>query len=580
MTNKKVTRRGFLKGVAVAAGSGVLAACAPQVVKETVIVEKPVEKVVEKVVKETVIVEGTPKVVEKVVTVAPPAKPEAPAPTGQVVIATTNLAICRNLHPDHCQYEIDHQIAAQVTEGLLGFSSKDLALYPRLAKSYEVLEDGKVLAFELREGITFSNGMPLTAEDVKYGIEHLISNDAATNGYKAMLITAEFKEVKVTGPLSLEVHLGKASTVVIEALARIYFVPKALLEEETDSLTGSLARYPIGTGPYIVTHHEMDDITLEARPDYWGEPKPRIQKVVFPAYADEIACAVAFRVGEADVGQYVPEPMEGLEKSGLTLLTSAALTYRSIYMDNTHPIIADKTVRQALMHAIDRQAIIDDINLGWGVLSTQMLPSSSPYFNPNVKQYDYNPEKAVEMLAGAGWTKGPDGVLQKDGEPFVVEIEAGATTKEQMDIAQFVQRQWKEIGVNAEIRQSADFSARQAYMDSPQHGPMVWHTGITLDPVGSHMCCFGKDATWGGRNWENDELSALMEKAAAEFDFEKKKDLMWRLQEITAEELPDFWLNNSVAGVLVKPNLRGITLNYGPGALGWLAHIEEWYWEE
>ena len=579
----KLTRRKFLKGLAVAAGSGVLASCAPQVVKETVIVEKPVEKVVEKVVKETVIVEGTPKVVEKVVekvvTATPPPKPAAAAPTGQVVVASYGLDICRNMHPNQAQYEIGDTISGQVHEGLLGYSSKDLSFYPRLAKSYEVLEGGEVLAFELREGIKFSNGMPLTVEDVKYAYDYLFLDDAAKNAYKGFMTAAEFKEVKITGPSSLEFHFGKASSAVLEALARTYINPKSLLEKETDSLTGPLTRNPIGTGPYVVAEHELDDIVLEARPDYWGEPKPRIKRVVFPAFADGTACAAALRAGEADIGGYIAESMAGLEDEGFVLQTSPALTFRSMYVDHTNPIMSDKRVRQALMHAIDRQVLLDDVQLGWGVVATQMLQPNSPYFNPNVKQYDYNPQKALEILTGAGWTKGPDGILQKDGQRFEIEIEAPTTSKDSMDTALFVQRQWKEIGIDVEIYQTADASARQAYFDKPERGLMTYHTGITVDPVGSFVANWGKDSYWGARHWENSEYDELVAKLGAEFDFAKRKAICWRIQEIMAEELPDLWFSNSTGGLLLKRELKGITLNYGPGTAGWMQHVEEWYWE-
>lgn len=324
---------------------------------------------------------------------------------GSAFAQQTDLTIAIQLEPPHMDPTsaaagaIDSVLYSNVFEGLTRFMA-DGSVVPGLAASWEISEDGLTYTFTLRDGVKFHDGTTMDAEDVKFSLDRIGAEDSA-NAQKA-LYTA-IAEVNVIDPLTVEVNLSEKNGNMLFNLAwgdAVIVAP--------ESIQG-IKQLPIGTGAFkFDSWTQGDKVELVRNNEYWGEAA-KLEKATFKFISDPTAAFAAVMAEDVDVFSGFPAPenipqFEADPRFQVILGNTEGETILST--NNKMPPFDNVKVREALAHAIDRQAIIDGAMFGLGTpIGTHFAPHNPAYVDLTA-QSAYDPEKAKALLAEAGF---PDG---------------------------------------------------------------------------------------------------------------------------------------------------------------------------
>lgn len=324
-----------------------------------------------------------------------------------------------------------------VYEGLVQIDSQG-AVQPLLATSWDRSPDGKEYTFHLREDVKFSNGDDFTADTAKFSIDR-VKTDAWTNGLKSQMKVVEATEV--VDRHTLKVRLSRPSNQWLWAMGT--FVGAMMTPNGVDKL----AERPVGTGPYVVEHWAVgQSLTFEARPDYWG-PKPANNVAAIRYFSDAVGATNALQSGDVDVvwSMQSPELIDVLRGYHVQVGTTNGEVLLS--MNNARAPFNDVRVRQAVMYAIDRQAVIDTAWNGFGLDTGGVpVPPTDPWYQPS-QQYPFDPDRARQLLKEAGINETNNTVT------FTVPSLPYASA-----ISELVVSQLRDVGLNVKI-QSVEFPA-------------------------------------------------------------------------------------------------------------------------
>ena len=488
----------------------VLSACAPsapQTIIETVLVESAPE-----LVEKTVVVEKTVEVL-----VTPTAQP-----TGPNVVYIGLDGEPNTFDPHLTTGRLSESFMSNVFDGLTAHDQNG-ALVPALATSWEPLDDLN-WEFKLREGVKFHNGEDFTADDVKFTLDRVLEPERnATIAPLLINITG----VEIVDDYTVRITIAEPDLMLPARLAELYghMLPKDYVEEKGDEF---IALNPIGTGPYKFVEWVKDDhITLVPNQDYWGVVPPIDELVVRPI-KDNGARVAALLAGEVDVINGIPTSQEPVVANypGVQALRIPSPRIYYISMDVRKPPFDNKLVRQALNYAIDRQGIVDNLFAGFGVPAAVNYPRASWGFNPDLAPYPYDPEKAKELLAEAGYPNGFD----TEFDTFVGRLPSHDT------IAQAVVEQLAEVGVNAKVN-AFEFGAFSERRIGGQHAPLfVYSIGDwALEPVWMFGWLTQGQA---GHYWTTPEWEALLAELSKTYDPQARIPLYHQVQDMLYEEAP------------------------------------------
>jgi peptide/nickel transport system substrate-binding protein len=430
--------------------ASLLAACGAT--PEPQVVEKEVTKVVPQKVVETVIVAGTPQVVEKVITATP--EPEmGPAVGGTLVYALRDEPDTLDVHKSGilfvpCQFFGASLVARDPETG---------ELVPYLAESWTQSEDGLTYEFKLREDVKFHDGTPLTAQDYAYTFMRAI--DPATQSPTAGQTLLGLANAEAVDDYTLRLTFSMPNAVLMDSLSNTCYL-QPLPQAAVETMGDDFGRNPIGTGPFKFKEWVTGEkIVLERNPDFnWGPAfthggPPYIETLEFriiPEYSTEIA---GLESGDLDFAEVQTKDLQRIEDTGIAQMYAVGLggSGLRIEMDSTRAPFDDVRVRQALNHAIDRQAIVQVVEGGAATpLNGPITPATYGYWpGEQYVGYAYDLAKAQALMAEAGYTPNADGVLEKDGKPLALRLAFSGQTK----LAEVLQQQFKALGVQVELQQ-------------------------------------------------------------------------------------------------------------------------------
>ena len=360
----------------------------------------------------------------------------------------TEITIGMQLEPPHLDptsaaaAAIDEVVYANVYEGLTRFGP-DGSVLPGLAESWEIADDELSYDFHLREGVTFHDGAALTAEDVVFSIDRARAEDS-TNAQKALFESID--EVTAVDDLMVEITLKQPNGALLFNLAW----GDAVIIDESD--VDTLTTNPVGTGPFMFKDWvEGDRVELVRNPDYWGEPVA-LESATFKFISDPTAAFAAMMAGDIDAFPVFPAP-ENLAQfeadPRFTVLVGSTEGETILAMNNGAEPFDDAKVRQAVAHAIDRQAIIDGAMFGYGTpIGTHFAPHPPAYVDLTEKSA-YDPEQAKALLAEAGYPDGftttlklpPPSYARRGGEIIASQLRAVGI---QTEITNLEWAQWLE----------------------------------------------------------------------------------------------------------------------------------------
>jgi peptide/nickel transport system substrate-binding protein len=427
-----------------------------------------------------------------------------------------------------------------------------------LAEKWEQSADGLTYTFHLRPNLKWSDGQPLTADDARFTFD-LIRDPKIASPFKSNfdLVTA----VDVPDPLTVRLTLSAPSCPFLLNSMTQGLLPKHALANSPDLLKDDFNTNPTtGSGPFVFKERQKADrITLVANPNYW-QGKPKFDQWIFKTVADSTAEVLQLKSGEVDYAVVVPEALDELQQAGLDVKSYVPLVTEYIGYNLKRPLFEDVRVRQALTYAIDRKQIVQQVLFGQGLVAYSPIPSVSWAFNPNLPAYDYDPERARQLLADAGWAPDAAGVLRKDGQPFQFKLETNAGNKVREADIVIAQAQFKKLGIDVQTNVLELSAFNQKVKTQHDFDAVVAQPTRAIDP--DQTPGWASTSYPNGQNfvaYSNPDVDQLLRQAATlpGCGQQERQQLYARVQEILAQDQPVTQLYSRKTTLAVSKRIQG-----------------------
>jgi len=560
------------------------------------------------------------------------------------VIATISLSACRPARsqltnrlivptpsgPSTFNYPLNqsaYSVFGYMYEGLLNENGLTSKLEPGLAESWEVSKDGKKIVFTLREGLKWSDGEPMTTDDIIFSYEKIYFNDKIPSGLKDTLrvgISRQFPKLKKLDSRRVEFSVAEPFAPFIRYAGGIPILPAHILQESisnTDSKgnpkflatwgTDTDPKKIVGNGQYrMLSYTPNQRVVLERNPYFWrkdaeGNAQPFIQQIVWQIIENTDNQLLNFRSGDLYTLDVQPEVFPLLkreEKRGKYTVFNGGPDTGSVFMcfnlnkgrnPQDQPFVdpiksrwfASKEFRQAIAYGINRDAMTNNIYRGLGAPLHSPIPAQSPFYlspEQGLKTYSYNLQKAKELLLSAGFKYNTDSeLLDAEGNKvrFTLLMAAGKKVREQMGTQ--IKQDLGKLGMQIDTQ----FLSFNTYVEKLRltknwdtylggfTGGLEPHSGYNIWSVKGTLHSFNQGPLageppiqgWEVAEWEQ-KIDDLYVKASQELDEAKRKELYGDTQRIIAEQVPFIYMVNPLTFEAVRDRVSGIRYSAIGGA--------------
>lgn len=454
-----------------------------------------------------------------------------PGPTGKVVIRQPTDIV--EVDPHRTLWSTDSSFHFAIFDSLVQRETGTMDYVPVMAESYENVSPTEWV-FHLRKGIEFHNGEPFNAEVVKWNVERAMDPDEKRDPKYEV-----FNGAEVIDEYTVKILTDEPDPTFVGLLPRFYMLPPQYMEEVGYD---GFVEHPVGTGPYKFVERVRDShITLVANEEYW-RGAPAIKDVVWRVIPEASTALSALMTGEVDVvAKLSPDDVEIVEGNPdlyVADTVSARGLVGQLFPDSpqgTGEPLKDIRVRQALNMAVNVQSYIDNILGGYAQRVSTYMPPITFAYNEELEPYPYDPERAKELLAEAGY---PDG--------FELKMDAPSTfiVPKVMEVAQAIAADFQEIGVELTIR-PVELGTMIKYRDEREIAPLfLWSWGgDTFDPF-QYYQILQCGHVWGF--WCDERMDALYDAGLATMDQEERAEIYMEMQEYVKEQAPMLFLYNGV----------------------------------
>ncbi len=484
-------------------------------------------------------------------TFAPSPGISATTPKTQLVVATTADAIT-----------LDPAFIDSTHERILSYYAFDYLLYrdalgkygPWLADSYKQVNP-TTWEFKLRKGVKFHDGTPFTAEDVKFTYERVMINPKNPN--QGELVT--FEDITVVDPYTVRFITKQFDAGFFFRIMKQPIVPSKYIKEKGDSYFG---RHPIGTGPFVWKEWVKDDHVLyEANPNYW-RGAPSVKRITFKPIPEYSTRAALLRTGEVDfIDDVVPDQAAQLAKeSGIRIYSGPTLRSYMVILNTHRPPLDKKAVRQALNYAVDKEGIVKNIFRGYGVVGHgQILGPAQFGYDPNLKAYPYDPDKAKQLLTEAGYPNGFEATLLTPSGQFTLDKE----------MSEAIAGQLSKVGIKVKV-QPVEYSVYTAQQNQGKFPEMAMIAfGASFEGGDALERAFASGEPFvSGLYWSNPEVDKLLKTYGSIVDRNAEEKALRKVEEIVRDDAPLIFLHYLVKiyaardGVQFKPRPDLVVLFY------------------
>jgi len=503
-----------------------------------------------------------------------------------------------------------NDIIGQMYLGLVSTDAISTEIIPSLAESWEISEDRLSYLFKLREGLKWSDGQPITADDVVFTYNEIIDNkNIPNNSRDGLLVEDAFPRFSKVDELTVKVVTPKPFAPFLRGLSNP-IMPKHIFAGTTEmkdgrveynsmwGLSSDVSKIVVN-GPWKVREYVAGQrVVLEPNPNYYLKDKqggalPYLDQYITINVQDLNTDMLKFDAGETDVlslraedyDELAPKQKQNdfsIKSLGPATGTLFVMFNLSTAKDETgKPVVnpikskwfRNVKFRQAMAHAIDKEGIIESIYRGRAMPQSSHISQQNPFFNPDVKQYEYNLTKAAQLLKEAGFEKRGNELYDQDGNRVEFNLVTNAGNTQRDATCAILRKDWTELGIKVNY-ETVQFNIMVQQIDQTLNwdAMMIGLTGSAIEPHGGingwrldgrmHMFNMGHESRWKGTGtsfepWEHEVLS-LYEQAAQEFDVEKRKALYFKSQDIVAEQLPYLYTVNSFSMVAYRNNLGNI----------------------
>lgn len=482
------------------------------------------------------------------------------------------------LDPAFAQDGETFRVSRQIFEGLVGTVPGTADPAPLLAESWDSSEDGMTHTFHLKEDVSFHDGTAFDADAVCANFERwynwtgLAATEALSyyygklfHGYAENPENAVYKSCTVDDEHTVTIELAKPFAGFVAALSLPAFAmqsPTALAEYNADDVAGTaesptLTEYqkahPVGTGPFVFEEWASgEQVVLTANQEYWGE-QGQVQEIIFRNIGDPAARRQALEAGSIDGYDLVgPADTAALEEDGYTMVSRPPFTILYLAFNQAQPELQDVKVREALSYAIDKEALITQVLPEGTEEATQFVPPVVNGWNPDVTTFDYDPEKAKELLAEAGYDEANPLQLTFNypvnvSRPYMPNPE---------QIFTVLSSQLTEAGV--QITPQTDAWSPE-YLDritgSPDHGiHLLGWTGDYNDTDNFVGVFFGTASNeWG---FDNPELFAALQEARGIPNIDDQTSVYEQINEMVATFIPGVPLAHPAPTLAFSPRVQ------------------------
>jgi peptide/nickel transport system substrate-binding protein len=473
-----------------------------------------------------------------------------------------------------------HAVGNLIYSGLVRYD-KNLSPEGDLAESWTFSPDCRRLTFRLRPGVTWHDGQPFTADDVVFTWKAIVDSKTPSP-YKADYLDVERVEAEGPGVVHVDYRqpyakaLTSWSTWILPRHLLEPFVREGRIREAPQNWNA-----PVGTGPYrFVSRKAGERVVLVANPGYW-EGRPHLSRVVYRVIPSQATTFLELKAKGVDSAaltalQYKRQTDYPAFKRAYAKFHYPSNAYTYFGFNLKDPRFADRRVRQAFAHAINKRELIDGVILGMGREATGPYKPGTWAYTDRVKTYPYDMDRARALLAEAGWReRNADGLLVKDGKPFTFEILTNQGNDERKKIAEILQSQLRELGVGAEIRILEWAALLKEHIRKRRFEAIVlgWGTGVDPDQFVIWHSSQQSPEQMNHIGYSNPAADAALEQGRSACVQAERVKHYHRLQEILAEDQPIVFLYFREALPVVSSRIHGIQ----PGPNGINFNFTKWF---
>lgn len=459
---------------------------------------------------------------------------------------------------------VDIWILSNLYDTLLLPTDDGKGVQPGLATAWTVSPDGKTVTLTLREGTKFSDGSPITAEDVQWSLQRAAKKD---NGIWQFMVSS-IQDVAIKDPKTIVLTLSQTDPAILTALTvfNTSIMPKKLFEAAPGATDAdkakAFAEHPVGSGPFILSSWQHNsEMKLVRNPYYWrmgddGKALPYLDGVTFEVIPDDATRLLKLKSGELDAAEFIPysrvdelkaDPTLNMALFPSTRVEYATLNVRPKLNDGTDNPLSNEKVRIALNDAVDKDGIIQIVTHGVGTPMTSFMSTATPYHSGSTPLFPVDVAKAKQLLAEAGYPNG-----------FKTSVIVLASSEDEIGIATTLQQMWSQIGVTLDIQQVDNATRASKYHAGDFSMRLGAWTDDIADPneIASYFV-YSKNIGALHSGWKNDEADQLFEASQKELDPKKRADDYNKIQAIYNASGPIVPLYETPYPVALKKSVKG-----------------------
>jgi peptide/nickel transport system substrate-binding protein len=440
---------------------------------------------------------------------------------------------------------------------LVQFSQEDLSPVPGIAESWEASEDGLTWTYNLNPDATWSDGEPVTSEDVKYTYERIQEEEQGTY----IDYVRQIDRIETPDDQTVVLHTKKPSVLMLSIWVPI--LPKHIWEDVPADESKTFKNEPaVGSGPFQAQEWRRGQFVRLVKNPHYFRGEPAVDEIVIQFYDNPDTMVQALRQGEVDFIDSIPtrlfQSLEGEPQIETLSSSDAGFTELgfNLYEPNPqaieefdapetstgHPALLDVRVRQAINWAIDEQELTDKVLLGEGQVGSTLVPPPLAKYHLELEESDamgFDIARAQELLSEAGWedTDG-NGIVDKDGEDLELRLYVRSESTDTIKAGTFISDWLEQAGIRVNTKAVSDNTLTDDIY-AADYDMFIWGWGSDPDPdfILSVLTC-GQFMFWSDTFWCNEEYSRLYEEQKTQLDLDERAETIHEMQRIAYEESP------------------------------------------
>lgn len=495
-----------------------------------------------------------------------------------IVIYAMWSAPTGNYHPSLSEDIYTSSVNDVIYAGMLRLNPF-LEWEPYLVESYKFSDDNKSLSFTLMDNLKWHDGMPVTTNDVKFTFEFIAHPDYTGPRYNDITMIKGVEEmnsgqndtisgIEIIDDKRIIFYLKNPNALALQHIGARKIIPKHIWKDVIGADAAdafNLLRNPVGCGPFKFVHHEPDQYAKVLAYENYHLGKPKIQGIIFRVANPDIA-EVQLAANQLDfirISSLNKSQINFFEKNNIIVEILDNVGYQYLGINNRLNIFSDRRVRQAFAHSINRKHFVENVLEGFGqVLNVPIAPISWAYPpKDTISKYEYNPQKAINLLKAAGWEY-KNNKMYFDNAPVQLTLKYPTGDNLRIQMATVIQQNFRDIGIrlNLSIMEFGQLMEEVIQQQNFELYLMGWFLTPDPDAYGIWHSSLTDKGGWNADGFINKKNDYLLEKGRRTVDFEERIKIYHKWAQLMNKELPVVFLYNQKDARAYNPKLKGLSL--------------------